>query len=454
MVVQNRAMRVFDSTRGAWICCLVLVILSLPASTCSALSFQSSIVSEDIVTATESSMRATGGLESSTNLLLKPHRSLFKNKRRTVLVARRRKQRVRRKRRPRYAYPYNLFLLSAPAFERSSLKEGSAAEILDAFREGTAEKFSARCLVRAGAFKYYPLKGGIYWRREPIKYIIMHSTETARPASAVNVIKSWSNRGRRHPGAQFVVGREGSIFLDVDPDLATVHVNIFHTLPGINNDNSIGIEMVHSGSQKYTESQLISVVRLVTYLQQRYNVADENVITHKYAQQGHHTDPVNFNWEGFLARKNSFRDRSLLAQARVLVAKSRGWDVVDQSIASAIGVDSHSSDDIDSAAVETDATFSIERTVKVGASGSSSSTDETKVPLELVESEFQAKGVENPPTAQVRSATGEAKSSQVNGSAEANSRGGTARPLPELRGPIHVAPEQAEVFPLPPKLVP
>lgn len=227
--------------------------------------------------------------------------------------------------RPRYAYPYDFFLMEAPDFDRSPLPADEADEVMRAFCNGTADKYPARTLVRAGVVKHCPLKGGIFWRREPVKYIIMHSTETGRPIGAARVIDSWNGRGRRHPGAQYVVDRDGTIFQAVDPDLATVHINIFKTLPGINNDNSIGIEMVHAGSQDYPPALLTSVIRLVNYLQERYNVGNENVITHRYAQQGDHTDPVNFDWDGFIFSKNQLRKDALAYKMNEIRSNSRSW---------------------------------------------------------------------------------------------------------------------------------
>ncbi|MGD9685185.1 MAG: N-acetylmuramoyl-L-alanine amidase [Candidatus Obscuribacterales bacterium] len=227
--------------------------------------------------------------------------------------------------RPRYAYPYDFFLMEAPDFDRSALPADEADDVMRAFCNGTADQYPARTLVRAGVVKYCPLKGGIFWRREPVKYIIMHSTETGRPIGGARVIDSWNGRGRRHPGAQYVVDRDGTIFQAVDPDLATVHINIFKTLPGINNDNSIGIEMVHAGSQDYPPAQLTSVIRLVNYLQERYNVGNENVITHRYAQQGDHTDPVNFDWDGFIFSKNQLRKDALAYKMNDIRSNSRSW---------------------------------------------------------------------------------------------------------------------------------
>lgn len=211
----------------------------------------------------------------------------------------------------RHAYPLNFFMLKAPDFDQSPLPTEIAQKIHAQFTQGTADSYAARSLVRAGLVTYFPMHGGIFWRREPVKYIIVHSTETGRPIGATRVIDAWSSLGRRHAGAQYVVDRDGSIYQAVDPDLATVHINIFKTLPGINNDNSIGIEMVHAGKQTYPPEQKLSVVRLVTYLQDRYKVAEGNIITHRYAQQGDHTDPVGFDWEGFLSEQKIFHMQSI-----------------------------------------------------------------------------------------------------------------------------------------------
>jgi N-acetylmuramoyl-L-alanine amidase len=231
----------------------------------------------------------------------------------------------------RYAYPLSFFLLHPPEFERSALPSDVSNKISRSFHQGYADSYTARSLVRAGIVSYHPLRGGIFWRREPVKYIIMHSTETGIPLSAERVIESWSSSGLRHAGAQYVVERDGTIFQAVDPDLGTVHINIFKTLPGINNDNSIGIEMCHTGRQDYPAPQRESVVKLVSYLQERYKVADENVITHRYAQQGDHTDPVNFDWDGFIANKNSFRNRAIAYKVHKIKDDVKDWNTTAAS---------------------------------------------------------------------------------------------------------------------------
>lgn len=225
----------------------------------------------------------------------------------------------------RYAYPIGIFMARPPAFDSSPLDSQASERVVDAFNRGNADSYAARILVRAGLVKYHPLRGGIFWRREPVKYIIVHSTETGIPVGAVRVIESWSSMGLRHPGAQYVVDRDGTIVQAVDPDLATVHINIFKTLPGINNDNSIGIEMCHAGAQDYPQELRQSVIKLITYLQNRYNIDDANVITHRYAQQGDHTDPVRFDFEQFIATKNQFKNQAIAYRTGKITQESRSW---------------------------------------------------------------------------------------------------------------------------------
>jgi hypothetical protein len=217
-------------------------------------------------------------------------------------------------------------MLSPPKFDETPLPPEVAGSIRSAFEQGLAQSYPPRALVKAGLVTYHPLRGGIYWRRQGIKYIIIHSTEPVIPQPAVRIIESWSSMGRRHPGAQYVIDRDGAVFQALDPDLASVHVNIFKTLPGINNDNSVGIEMCHAGSQDYPASQTDSLIKLVVYLQDHYHVDDENVVTHRYAQQGDHTDPVNFAWDKFIGDKQAMERHALALRFSMLARESENWE--------------------------------------------------------------------------------------------------------------------------------
>lgn len=172
------------------------------------------------------------------------------------------------------------------------------------FKNGTAESLAPQKLLAAGVFKSAPLIGGTYKRTEPVKYIVLHSTETASPADGPRVVRSWNNRGKSHPGAQYVVDRDGSIYQTVSPEIACMHVNAFITKYGVGNRNSIGIEIVRAGNQKYTEKQLKSLTCLCLYLQKRFDVADDKIVAHAYVQPSDRRDPVDFNWQAFKYSKS------------------------------------------------------------------------------------------------------------------------------------------------------
>lgn len=206
-----------------------------------------------------------------------------------------------------FAYPSDFFMWSAPEKVSSALTDQQSNGVRTAFDAGAAAKYDPSMLVSAGVFNAEnPLRGGIFERREPVKYIILHSTETESPANAPRVIHSW-NHGMRHPGAQFVVDRDGVIYQAVDPKYGCVHVDVFRTTNGINNDNAIGIEMVRAGSQRYTHDQLSSVTKLVAYLQGHFNVPNSGIFGHGQIQPSNRTDPVDFNWNDFVVSLGSIK---------------------------------------------------------------------------------------------------------------------------------------------------
>lgn len=173
------------------------------------------------------------------------------------------------------------------------------------FKNGRAGKHSPEDLVRAKAFVHVPLKGGIRKRTGPVRYLVLHSTETERPADGRRVVQSWNNIGRSHPGTQFLVDRDGTIILTADPNFATIHVNDRTATRGVNNDNSIGIELVRSGKQKYTYKQLRSLVALTDYIEDRFNIS--RVYGHGEIQPSDRRDPVAFNWGQFSKNLASIR---------------------------------------------------------------------------------------------------------------------------------------------------
>jgi N-acetyl-anhydromuramyl-L-alanine amidase AmpD len=61
--------------------------------------------------------------------------------------------------------------------------------------------------------------------------------------------------------------------------------------------------MVRTGTQEYSAAQMQSVVCLVRYLQERFQVTDNHVLGHGQVQPSDRSDPVNFNWQAFASDK-------------------------------------------------------------------------------------------------------------------------------------------------------
>ncbi len=163
--------------------------------------------------------------------------------------------------------------------------------------------------MRAKVFVHYPLKGGIRKRTGNVHYLVLHSTETGRPADGRTIVRSWNNIGRSHPGTQYLVDRDGTIIQTTDPRFATIHVNDRSAIRGVNNDNSIGIELVRQGKQKYTKKQLDSLVALVDYVKDRFNIS--KVYGHGEIQPSDRRDPVAFNWARFSKNLASIHNSQL-----------------------------------------------------------------------------------------------------------------------------------------------
>lgn len=193
------------------------------------------------------------------------------------------------------------------------------------FRLGTASHIGYTELVRDGVFIRKPLEGSVFERTKPVQFIVLHSTETRRVANAERVIDSWNNRGdngkRLNPGTQFVVDRDGKIYTTASPDKATIHVNDSLTRRGVKNQNSVGIEIVHTGEQKYTYAQKMALTRLVSYLQDRYQIRDSRIVTHGQIQPATRTDPVGFDVSAFHKNRRQFRQEAQVLEKQKIRSK-------------------------------------------------------------------------------------------------------------------------------------
>jgi N-acetyl-anhydromuramyl-L-alanine amidase AmpD len=104
----------------------------------------------------------------------------------------------------------------------------------------------------------------------------------------------------------------------------TLHVNDYTTLRGVKNDNSIGIEIVRSGKQKYTQLQLAALCKLVVQLQDKFGLSDQAVLSHAEIQPSDRSDPVDFDWNGFRQQVISLRDSGRVTAEAAKTSPPRG----------------------------------------------------------------------------------------------------------------------------------
>ena len=140
------------------------------------------------------------------------------------------------------------------------------------------------------------------------KYIVLHDTESN--ADAHSVIDSWIAEGR-FIAAHFIVNKDGSIVQAVPMDRIGHHAGYGNTghnakfdvedtsrddMRGAKpigdwasdygmNSYSIGIEIVHAGSEDYPEAQLEALDSLIAYIDAYYGF-ESTIIDHKMWRTG------------------------------------------------------------------------------------------------------------------------------------------------------------------------
>ena len=101
--------------------------------------------------------------------------------------------------------------------------------------------------------------------------------------------------------SHYLITRDGIIY-QLAPNEAVAYHTGYGKMPDGGRENainlfSIGIEMIYTKTESPTEAQYQSLVQLVKYLQQGYDIPLENILGHKDVSPGRKTDPWNFDRE-------------------------------------------------------------------------------------------------------------------------------------------------------------
>lgn len=129
--------------------------------------------------------------------------------------------------------------------------------------------------------------------------IIIHGTGSGAPGGgneSFTQLRRWFSSSR-DVSAHYAIDRKGKVVQFVADSRRAWHV----AAPGWN-DISIGIELINdnSGTQPFSEPQLIATRRLVQQLGTRHDIPAEYVYRHRDVQPWDRADPAyNFPWKAF-----------------------------------------------------------------------------------------------------------------------------------------------------------
>ena len=140
--------------------------------------------------------------------------------------------------------------------------------------------------------------------RQHTRYIVLHTTE-AHERSSLNKLK-------QNGEANYLVGTKGKVYRLVDSKRIAKHAGVSLWDGHFGMDNwSIGIEVVGYHNREITAAQYKALRELLTYLQCRYDIPDERVLTHSMVAYG---EPNRWHKRAHRGRK---RCGMLFARERV-----------------------------------------------------------------------------------------------------------------------------------------
>ncbi|MCD3223927.1 N-acetylmuramoyl-L-alanine amidase [Clostridium botulinum] len=117
-----------------------------------------------------------------------------------------------------------------------------------------------------------------YSRNNNIKYIVIHDTGNTDKGANAMCHYRYFNGGNRNASAHYFVD-DTRIVQTVEDFNASWHCGDGHNRYGINNHNSIGVEICINSDGNYNEA-VRKTIELVKYLMQKYNISINRVVRH------------------------------------------------------------------------------------------------------------------------------------------------------------------------------
>ena len=130
-----------------------------------------------------------------------------------------------------------------------------------------------------------------------IDAVIIHSSYDALGNDPYNVSGLINEYKQYGVAPHYLIDRKGQIYLLVEEKDIAYHAGVSEIPDGRNNVNtfSIGIEMINTKIDKYTDEQYESLKKLLVDIKNRYKI--KYVLGHEDIAPGRKDDPWNFNWD-------------------------------------------------------------------------------------------------------------------------------------------------------------
>jgi hypothetical protein len=138
---------------------------------------------------------------------------------------------------------------------------------------------------------------GVSKEKRTIDTIVLHSSYNSNGGdlySVDKVIDIWRGYG---VAPHYLIDRKGTVYRLVDDANIAYHAGVSKMPDGRTNVNdfSIGIEILNTKDDKYTDAQYASVNALIAYLRGKYTI--KQVVGHADIAPGRKDDPWQFNWK-------------------------------------------------------------------------------------------------------------------------------------------------------------
>lgn len=128
-----------------------------------------------------------------------------------------------------------------------------------------------------------------------VKFLILHDTSTN---DIERTIEAFNKSGT---SAHYIIDKDAKIYRVVAEEKRAWHAGVSAWGERTNlNDTSIGIELVNSGEEEFSNEQIKAAAKLSKVILDKYRILPNNILAHADIAPGRKFDPSGyFNWQAF-----------------------------------------------------------------------------------------------------------------------------------------------------------